>query len=535
MNNPRRFAAALCLAITGGSALAAPVADTPRGKAWWADIEALASDATQGRQPGTPGYDLAADHVIKRFKAIGLAPAGEDGGFKQMVAFQEQSVDHAASTASLVAADGNSLPVAVGGDLLISPGGGPRPTSVDAPLVFIGYGLKLPGADDFSGVDLKGKIAVVISGGPADLPGPMKSANRSARTRFLRDAGAVGVITLVTPAQVEIPWARRKLSAGQSGMYLADPALSDTGSGFFVASLDPAQSEMLFSGTGRSFAEVSALADASAPVPGFDLGKRLKASIVTTQRPVSSYNLVARLPGADKTLASEYVTLSAHLDHVGVGTPINGDGIFNGAMDDASGVASILDIATRLKAGKPPKRSVLFVIVTAEEKGLLGSHYFARRPTVPQDRIVANLNFDMPLPLWPLKLVLVQGDGESTLGANARAVAGRQGLALTPDPLPDRNSFTRTDQFSFVKAGIPALAFKFGFVKGTPEFEIERAWRANRYHSPADDLLQPGVLADEAVRLDDFVTAIARDVANAPGRPAWLATSVFKPQPGPND
>jgi Zn-dependent M28 family amino/carboxypeptidase len=313
-------------------------------------------------------------------------------------------------------------------------------------------------------------------------------------------------------------------------MYLADAAMRDTGDGFFSGSLDPAQSEVLFTRSGRSFAEMAALADSSKPVPGFDLGQRLQATVSASQRPVQSYNLVARLPGSDPKLASEYVVVSAHLDHLGVGAPIKGDTIYNGAMDDASGVASVLDIAGRLKAGKRPKRSVLFVIVTAEEKGLLGSHYFARNPTVPKSAIVANLNFDMPLPLWPLSLVLVQGDGESTLGDNARAAAKAQGLALTPDPLPDRNSFTRTDQFSFVQAGIPALAFKFGFVKGTPEFTIEHDWRANRYHAPDDDLLQPGVLPDEAVKLDDLVTAITRSVANTPKRPEWLDTSVFKPR-----
>ena len=529
MNHLHRALTPALLLLLGSSALAAPVANTPRGKAWWSDIEALAADATEGRAPGSPGYDRAADHVIARFKALGLAPAGTDG-FKQPVAFQEQTVDHAASTASLVAADGSAKPLVMGVDLLVSPGGGPRPARVDAPLVFIGYGLKLPGHDDISSVDLKGKIAVVISGGPGDLPGPMKSANRSDRNGFLRAAGAVGVIGLVTPAQVEIPWARRTLLAGQPGMYLADAAMRDTGDGFFSASLDPAQSELLFARSGRSFAEMAALADASKPVPGFALGQRLQATVSATQRPVQSYNLVARLPGSDAKLSREHVVLSAHLDHLGVGAPIRGDKIYNGAMDDASGVASILDIAGRLKAGKRPRRSVLFVIVTAEEKGLLGSHYFARNPTVPRASIVANLNFDMPLPLWPLRFVLVQGDGESTLGDDARAAAKAQGLALTPDPLPDRNSFTRTDQFSFVQAGIPALAFKFGFVKGSPEFDIEHDWRANRYHAPDDDLLQPGVLPDEAVKLDDMVTSITRSVANTPKRPEWLETSVFKPR-----
>ena len=275
---------------------------------------------------------------------------------------------------------------------------------------------------------------------------------------------------------------------------------------------------------------MAALADASKPVPGFALGQNLRVTVAATQRPVQSYNLVAKLAGADPVLAGEYVVVSAHLDHLGVGQAIKGDTIYNGAMDDASGTASVLGIAARLKAGKRPKRSVLFVIVTAEEKGLLGSRYFAQKPAVPQGSLVANLNFDMPLPFWPLKLVLVQGDQESTLGDTARAAAALQGLALTPDPLPERNSFTRTDQFSFVQAGIPALAFKFGFVNDTPEFAIEKAWRAERYHAPGDDVLQPGVLPDEAVKLDALVTAIARDVANAAARPAWLATSVFRPQ-----
>ena len=194
------------------------------------------------------------------------------------------------------------------------------------------------------------------------------------------------------------------------------------------------------------------------------------------------------------------------------------------------GVAAVLDIAHRLKKAKHrPRRSILFVIFTAEEKGLLGSHYYVMRPTVtPGNSIVAELNFDMPLPLWPLKSVLAQGDGESTLGADARAVARENGLALIADPLPDRNSFIRTDQFSFVREGIPSLAFKFGFEKDTPEFRIEHEWRATRYHSPNDNLQQPGVLKNEAVKLDAFVADIALRVANADGRPDWLPTSIFR-------
>ncbi len=515
------------------AAMAQP-AVSPRGQAWWANIAALADDRTEGRQPGSIGYDRAADHVIARFRQLGLAPAGEvvggKRGYRQSIAFEDQVIDHGASSAVLIAADGSRIPLQMGSDMLVSPAGAARAPATAAPLVFIGYGLQLPGYDDLKGVDLKGKIAVVISGGPADLPGPMKAANRSDRVKFLAASGAVGLISLTTAAQTEIPWARQKLLASQSGMYLADKALRDVPDGFFSARIDTDRSEALFTGSGHSFAEMAALADASRPVPGFALPLRLEARVSAQRHSLASPNLVAKLTGSDPRLKAEHVVISAHLDHVGVGEPINGDRIYNGAMDDASGVASVLDIAERLVKGPRPKRSILFVIVTAEEKGLLGSHYFAERPTVPKASIVADLNFDMPLPFWPLHLVLVQGDQESTLGDVARAAAGRQGLALTPDPLPERNSFIRTDQFSFVKAGVPALAFKFGFVKGSPEFDIEHEFRKNRYHAPSDDLNQPGVLKDEAIKLDDYVTAIARDIANAPARPTWLETSVFKPR-----
>jgi Zn-dependent M28 family amino/carboxypeptidase len=510
-------------------ARADPPAVSPRAKLWWADIKAIADDKTEGRLTGSKGFDIAADHVIARFKALGLKPAGIDGGFLQPVGFEQQRIDYAASTAVLTGPGGKTDGLKPGVDMLITSGGAPRPAMVDAPLVFIGYGLHLPeqGYDDLKGLDLKGKIAVVISGGPADIAGTLKASNRNQRVKFLTDAGAVGVIALTTPKQVEIPWARQTLLASGPGMYLADPAMRDTPDGYFQATFDPAQSERLFAGSGHSFAEVSALADASAKVPTFALAASLKATVAAQRGRLTSPNLVARLDGTDPKLKAEYVVLSAHLDHLGVGEPINGDRIYNGAMDDASGVAAVLDIAAQMKA-RPPKRSVLFLMVTAEEKGLLGSHYYSRKPTVPKAAIMADLNFDMPLPLWPLKTVIVGGEGESTLGATARAVAAAQGLATTPDPLPDRNSFTRTDQYSFVTAGVPSLAFKFGFAKDTPQFQIEHEWRANRYHSPSDDLDQPGVMPDEAIKLDDFVAGIAFAAANAPERPHWLDASPFK-------
>jgi hypothetical protein len=522
--------ALILAAVAEAPSAAAQETVSPRAKAWWKDIVNIADDRNEGRQTGSRGYLRAAAYVEARFRALKLKPAGVSGGYRQPVALEEQVIDQAGSAAALVGR-GDAPPLLVGQDLVISAGGAPRPAKIDAPLVFIGYGLHLPerGWDDFQGVDLKGKIAVVLSGGPADLPGPLKAANRADRLKLLRAAGAVGVLSLTTPKQVEIPWARTKLLAQrQPGMYLADRALRETPDDMFAASFDPEKSAALFAGSGHDYAELVALADAGKPLPRFDLVYRMRATIAARRRPLTSPNLVAELPGADPKLRRQYVAISAHLDHLGVGEPINGRKIYNGAMDDASGVASVLDIAERLTHGRRPRRSVLFVIVTAEEKGLLGSHYFAQRPTVRNGPIVADLNFDMPLPLWPLKTVLVQGEAESTLGDVARAVAAQQGLVLTPDPLPDRNSFVRTDQFSFVKAGAPALAFKFGFAKGSPEFQIEHDWRANRYHAPADDVTQPGVMPEEAIRLDDYVAAIAATVADQAAAPAWRDSSPFK-------
>ena len=245
-------------------------------------------------------------------------------------------------------------------------------------------------------------------------------------------------------------------------------------------------------------------------------------------RPVTSSNVVARLPGSDRRLAAEHVVFSAHLDHLGMSTPINGDGLYNGAMDNAAGVAGLLDIARSYKARRlKPKRSMLFVFVTAEEKGLLGSRYFALRPTVPKASIVADMNFDMALPIFPLKSVTALGSEESSLGAVAAAVGESMGLPLVPDPFPDRNSFVRSDQYSFIREGIPSLAFKFGFGPKDPESEIERQWRSTRYHAPSDDLSQP-VAKEDTIRLHDFVGELALRVANAPERPAWGQQSFFR-------
>jgi Zn-dependent M28 family amino/carboxypeptidase len=523
-----RLAPLLALLLAACATTPQPPTAAERAERWWGDVSTLAAEDMEGRLTGTPGYQRAADHVVSQLREIGLEPAGTDGFF-QPVAFEEQFVDAAGSSAALVVG-GRETALAVPGDLIIGRGDGRRPERIEAPMVFVGYGLHIPeaGHDDFAGVDLKGKIAVVISGGPAEISGALKAHARRDRARLLSERGAAGLLSLTTAKAVEIPWTRAMAQAGQSGMYFADPALRDVKTDFFSASFNTDSSERLFAGSGRTFAEMSALADASKPLPGFDLKPALRATVVMRHRSVASSNVVARLPGSDRRLKAEHVVFSAHLDHLGVSSPINGDGLYNGAMDNAAGVAGLLDIARSYKARRvKPRRSMLFVFVTAEEKGLLGSRYFALRPTVPKASIVANMNFDMALPIFPLKSVIALGADESSLGATAAAVGESMGLPLVPDPFPDRNSFVRSDQYSFIREGVPALAFKFGFGPKDPEAEIERQWRSTRYHAPSDDLSQPVAKAD-AIRLHDFVGELALRVANAPERPSWGPQSFFR-------
>lgn len=521
----RHVVLALTSALTLGTAA---TAQSPSAiDAWWNHVEAISNDGMEGRLTGSPGYNRAAAYVVQQFKAIGLKPAGIDG-FLQPVDLVEQQFDPAASSATLHGTAGD-VALNVPSDLYFR-GSYPMPATVDAPMVFAGYGLSIPeaGHDDFAGLDVKGKVVVVLSGGPASISGALKSDARSNRPRILAERGAVGIIALTAPKQVEIRWDRQIGISRQPSMYLADPALRDVSVPFMAATLSPDRSEALFGGSGHSFAELSALSDASQPLPVFALPGRFAATIAATNRPVRSANIIARLPGSDRKLAAENVVLSAHLDGLGVGEPIKGDRIYNGTFDNAVGVASVIEAAKALaKGGKRPKRSILFTIVTAEEKGLLGSRYFARRPTVPAASLVADINLDMPLPIFAFTSVTPLGYDQSSLGEDARAVAATMGLTVAPDPLPDRNTFIRSDQYSFIRQGIPSLFLKYGFTLGTPEAAAEKAWRADIYHSPQDGPDQP-VMKAEGVKMTAYFTALARHVADNPVRPTWNADSYFR-------
>ncbi|HST36469.1 MAG TPA: M28 family metallopeptidase [Allosphingosinicella sp.] len=501
---------------------AAPAAD--RADSWWRHVQILADDAMEGREAGTDGHRRASDYVAARLAEYGLEPAGDDGTYFQAVTLEERTIQAARSRAALVR-EHRTAPLAVPGDILFRLAATPPPERVDAELVFVGYGFHLPeaGHDDLAGLDLRGRIAVFVDGEPPNLSGALKSHARAERGRLFASRGAVGMIQLSAPD--EAAWRRLAATYGGPGMYPAEPAMRRIGTPFFQAYLNPSVADRLL---GAPVAALVERARRGETLPRIDFSGRLTATIASDSRPVATRNVVARLPGRDRRLRGEHVLLTAHLDHLGIGAPVNGDRIYNGALDNAAGSAALLDIAQELRRTRArPRRSLLFVFVTGEEKGLVGSRWFAQRPSVPRASIVADLNYDMALPLFPLTGVTVLGADESSLGADARAAGASLGLPVMPDPFPERDSFIRSDQYAFIEAGIPALAFKFGFRPGTPEAETERAWRANIYHSPQDDLSQTVFRQDE-IRLHDFMAAIALRVADAPARPRWNGDSFFR-------
>jgi Zn-dependent M28 family amino/carboxypeptidase len=496
---------------------------------WWNHVTTLADDALEGRQTGSEGYRKAVAYVVSEFEKAGLKPAGSKG-YLQSVAFSRRRIVEEQSQVALVR-DGKEDVLRFGDDLAINLRAELTP-AVEAPLVFAGYGLSAPdaGHDDLSGLDLKGKVAVYMAGAPAAVTGALAAHYQQAGVRWsaLKAAGAIGSIAIANPRTVEQPWERTVPSRLNPVMTLVDPRFNDLAGMQVGAAVNPASAERLFAGSGRTFAELLALADERKALPRFPLPALLRARVILESAAVESDNVVALLPGSDPVLAREHVVLSAHLDHVGVGAPVDGDRIYNGAMDNASGIATLLEVARTLASGpERPKRSLLFTAVTAEEHGLLGSRYFAGDPTVPKSSIVANLNMDMFLPLFPMKSVMVLGLDESDLGDRVRAVAGRSDLGVKGDPQPERNRFTRSDQYSFIRQGIPALAMKVGFEPGSPEAAIDAKWTKERYHGPSDDLQQPIDLG-AAATFTRFVGALSAEVANHPARPQWKPTSFFR-------
>jgi Zn-dependent M28 family amino/carboxypeptidase len=520
--------------VTGSFAVAASLVLSAQGpsaaKRWFSHVEVLANDDMEGRDTGAPGHKRAAEYVASVFQKAGLEPAGASE-YIQPVRLKTRRILEAQSSLALVRG-GKTEPLTLGEDANFNVRSEPG-ASLDAPLVFVGYGLNIPERqiNDLEGLPMQGAVVVYISATPASLPGPLQAhfGSTGERWRMYKAAGAVGTISVANPKSMDIPWARSTLARLHPQMALADASLDDTAGQQLAVTMNPAHADKLFAGSGHTFAEILALVDAGRPVPRFALPARIKATARVERGEVQSQNVVAVLRGANPQLRNEFVVLSAHLDHLGLADPpINGDRVYNGAMDNASGIAVLLEVASRLQeSGTKPARSVAFVAVTGEEKGLLGSRFFAAHPSIPRAQIVANVNTDMFLPLFPLKTLMVLGLDESDLGQDIRAVAAELGLGVQADPEPHRNRFVRSDQYSFIRHGVPSLSMKIGYDANTPEAEIARKWTAERYHAVSDDLAQPIDLS-AADKYGDVVRALALRIANRADRPKWNDSSFFK-------
>jgi hypothetical protein len=499
------------------------------GTIWWNYVKILAADDMEGRETGSPGLRRAQEYVVEQLKRAGLEPAGLKT-YYQLVRFESRQIVEKESRLALVH-NGQVEPLELGDDAIFNTRVN-LASSVEASLVFAGYGLSIPelGYNDLAGLDLRDKVVVIFSGAPAEIPGALASHYQSAGERWkaLRKAGVVGVITIPNPAAMDIPWSRISANRTHPSMALKGTEFDETTGQELAVTFNPERAHKLFEGSGHNLQELLELVKERKPLPRFPLALSVRSRAVVNKKLVESANVVAAFPGSDPRLKNEYVVLSAHLDHLGIGEPINGDRIYNGAMDNASGSAVLLDLIGSLKkSSRKLKRSLLFVFVTGEEKGLLGSRFFTTHPTVKPGSMIANINIDMFLPIVPLRVLTVYGLAESDLGDMAREVALSLGVQVQADPEPQRNAFIRSDQYNFIRHGVPALAMGVGFEKGSPEQELFKNWRTQRYHAPSDDLDQPVDLA-AAGKYEEIIRALMVKVADQPVRPQWKPDSFFR-------
>ena len=494
----------------------------------------LADDAREGRLAGTDGYNEAAQYVADRFAEMGLEPGADDGWFQQ-VPLISYRIDE--ESISLIAhRDGKDTELTykehftMGGDAVSAE------DRVRAEVVYVGFGVHAPelGYSDYDGIDVEGKIVAVFGNAPGTFPHNERAFFSSGRTKAQEAVGrgAVGVISLRSRRIDEyFPWERVKAQAGtRPGM--AWVTLTGEAADYYPelrgnAYISTDIGRDLFAGTPISFDEARAATESSTPA-STPLGFEVTLARKTNHEVITSPNVVGLVRGTDPELAEEYVVFTAHLDHNGVGAAVDGDTIYNGMYDNAMGSSLLLETA-RAVAQSPARRSMLFIALTAEERGLLGSDYFAHYPTVPSDSIIANVNLDMPLFLYPVADIIAFGSEHSSLEATVAEAIAAEGFTLTPDPMPEENLFLRSDQYSFVRRGVPAAYLKPGFTSTDPDIEgkaIENEHRKHHYHQPSDDLSRPVDWAS-AVRFARANARIGYAIANDDERPTWNEGDFF--------
>ena len=533
------LAASLLLTVAsqaqGLDAAAKAALPTVQPAALEAHVRYLADDRLRGRLPGTPGYQLAVDYVASQLKQNGVAPAGDKGGYTQLVRLRRAFVEPGAAL-SYQPASGAAQPLAYGPAATLYPNPARPEVSVAAAgLVFAGYGISAPekGYDDYAGLDAQGKIVVVTRQPARQFASNERLYFADVRTVLEAAArhGAVGVLLAAAHAEAKLPdFPKGVVSALSPDGQVAVSRSYAPGSVQLVGSISPATLQQFFAGASRDTTQAMSYLRAGRPAP-LALPGRLGVRFRSRYQDVNSYNVVGKLTGSDPRLRLEYVVHSAHLDHLGVGPAINGDSIYNGAHDNATGVASVLEIS-KLYAGlkTKPKRSVLFVLVTGEEMGLLGSGYFAKFPTVPKAALVADINTDMPTLIAPLLSVVPLGADHSSLLGDVQRATAYLGLAVEADPEPAENRFIRSDQYSFVVQGIPALHIKYGNKTADGQNNLSttvQQWRALTYHKPQDNFVGGTFDWAAGAQYARLNFLIGYQVAQASQRPTWNRGDFF--------
>ena len=528
------LAALLALSSQAHAAAAAAPQD---GAQTAADIHAhmafLASDLLRGREAGTLDFDIAAAYVASQMEQLGLKPLGGDGkSYRQPVPLLAY---RAAGPGALVLKDtrGKDEPLKFGEDYLVrgSPFG--AAVKISAPLVFAGFGVVAPehGRDDYAGLDVRGKIVLLVSGAPKNFQTEERAYYANGRTKaaLALAHGAIGVLSLNTLSGEKLyPFSNSVRQYQSWGVVWRDAQGKP-----FIPSSIPSLGAVSVAGAAKLFAGApqsgeAILAAAETPdgaMTGFDLPRSLDATLNSELKEVQSENLVGLLEGSDPKLKGEVVVLSAHLDHLGLTPPVDGDSINNGALDNAAGVATTLEVAKLFRThAKAPKRSLLFLIDTAEEKGLVGAEYFAHNPTVPAKSIVADVDLDMPILTYEFTDVVAFGADRSSIGPSVKKAAGRMNVKLSPDPMPDEGIFTRSDHYRFVEQGVPAVFLITGFDNGGQAAFSD--FMAHHYHKPSDDMNLP-LRFDVGAKFARLNYEITRELAESPVKPSWNEGDFF--------
>jgi len=509
-----------------------------------AHVKFLSDDLLEGRFTGTRGYDLAAAYVASQYETYGLKPGGGDGAYYHQVPFR--SATRVPGRQSLfIKSKGKETKLTELEDFVLRfPNRVHTKTSAAGAIVFVGFGISEPEIDydDYANIDAKGKIVALFERAPSTFE-PNQRAYFSSTNYKIQTAvehGAVAVLLLRTPGEEKrVAWKRLASNPQRPAMSWLDkngkphPGWPEING---VLRLNRSGVDVLFQDSPVTFETAAEAAESGKP-QSFDLNASARLSTQSTHAEFSSPNVIGILEGSDPKLKDEYIVYTGHLDHVGTGEPVDGDSIYNGAHDNSVGIAMMLEVARNFAESKTkPKRSLMFIALTGEERGLLGSDYFANYPTVPKEKIIANLNLDMFRLLFPVTEVVAFGAEHSSLGLVAEKAAKEIGFKLRPDPQPEETIFVRSDQYSIVRQGIPALYIDSSIDTDAPGFDgptLSRNWRKNHYHKPSDEY-DPNMHFDSGAKVAHFNYLLGVEIADAPGRPSWNEGDFFLEKFGQN-